>query len=153
MWTFRVLNSHQWSLAKQVEKSCLKSAKTSSSQTGWGNKPTEFPIWTIVNTKNVDALKTNGVTNYNFWYGRAAGIPGTYFIHIPSKCKTYPFIYRQIVKSMPFDLLCYRRKTAVTCMHVFTVNPPTFALCICCMHVCCKCHILQFILPINIHVY
>ena len=52
---FRVLNPHQWSLAKhvisKVEKRCPKRAKTSSSQKGWCNKPTKLQFQTILSRK------------------------------------------------------------------------------------------------------
>ena len=59
IWTicaFRVLNPHQWSLAKNVlsnvEKRSPKSAKTSWSQKGWCNKPTKLQFRWIL-TQNI----------------------------------------------------------------------------------------------------
>ena len=58
-WTicaFRVLNPHQWSLAKmsyfqKMKKRCPKRAKTSWSQKGWCNKPTKLQFQTISTRK------------------------------------------------------------------------------------------------------
>ena len=51
----RVLNPHQWSIAKKVfskvEKRYPKRAKTSWSQKGWCNKPTKLQFQTILTWK------------------------------------------------------------------------------------------------------
>ena len=52
---FRVLNPHQWSLAREsslkIVKWCIKSTKSRKTQKGWCNKPTKLQFQSILTRK------------------------------------------------------------------------------------------------------